>query len=326
MARIEELRLITRVARMYYEQNLRQSEIADLLGLSQATISRLLTSARQEGVVRISVNVPGGVFSELEEKLVGLYNLKDAIVVDCTAGDGDEEERLLLREIGAAAAYYVETTIKNNEVVGISSWSSTLLALVDAMHQVPGKSGIQVVQILGGIGNPSAEVHANRLTGRFSSLVNGTAHFLPAPGIVGSEAALRVLMEEQYLLDTMALFDQVTLALVGVGSTEPSKLLTQSGNVFTQEEQDMLEESGAVGDILLRFFDKEGRLVNTPLRKRVVSMSLQQLCKASRAVAVAGGRRKHEAIRGALRGAWINVLVTDRCTAEMLVKDMAVTG
>ncbi|MFM8320283.1 MAG: sugar-binding transcriptional regulator [Chloroflexota bacterium] len=321
MPRVEELRLITRVARLYYQQELRQSEIAELLGMSQASISRLLNSARSEGVVRISVNVPSGVYSDLEEQLTARYQLKEAIVVDCASSGAEDDDLMLQRDIGAAAAYYVETTIKNNEVVGISSWSSTLLAVVDAMHQVPGKTGIQVVQILGGIGNPSAEVHANRLTGRFASLVNGMAYFLSAPGIVGSEAALRVLMEEAYVRETMDRFEQVTMALVGIGAIEPSKLLSLSGNVFTQDEQDMLRQSGAVGDILLRFFDAAGCLVSSPLRKRVVSMSLQQLRKAQRAIAVAGGWRKYEAIRAALRGGWINVLVTDRCTAEQLVSE-----
>ena len=83
MAQIDELRLMARVARMYYEQEMRQAEIAQQLGLSQATVSRLFTRAKEEGIVRISVNVPQGVYSELEEALVAAYSLRDAIVVDC---------------------------------------------------------------------------------------------------------------------------------------------------------------------------------------------------------------------------------------------------
>jgi DNA-binding transcriptional regulator LsrR (DeoR family) len=79
---------------------------------------------------------------------------------------------------------------------------------------------------------------------------------------------------------------------------------------------------GAVGDILLRFFDENGKPVKGPLSNRVVSMSLEQLARVNRAIAVAGGARKYKAILGALRGKWINVLVTDRCTAERLVQEM----
>ena len=319
MAQIDELRLMTKVARLYYDREMRQSEIAKQMGLSQATVSRLLTSAKDAGIVRITVNIPNGVNAEIEEQLIRKFNLKEAIVVDC---EDDLDETLMQREIGSAAAFYVETLIHNNDVVGISSWSGTLLALVDAMHTVPGRIGIQVVQILGGIGNPSAEVHANRLTGRFASLVNGSSHFLPIPGIIGSEAALQVLLDDQYVQETLQLFDRVSVALVGIGVIEPSKLLTLSGNIFSFEEQEVLRGKGAVGDILLRFFDENGKPVKGSLSNRVVSMSLEQLARVNRAIAVAGGARKYKAILGALRGKWINVLVTDRCTAERLVQEM----
>lgn len=315
MAQIDELRLMARVARMYYENDMRQSDIADQLGLSQATISRLFKRAKEEGILRISVHVPQGVFSELEEQIIDKFNLRDAIVVDCI----HDEEQIIQRDIGAAAAYYIESTIKPNEVIGLSSWSSTLLAMVDAMHQVPRKPDVRVVQVLGGIGNPSAEIHASRLTSRFAKLVHGAATFLPAPGILGSEGALKVLLEDPYVKEAMALFNEVTLALVGIGAVEPSELLAVSGNIFSNEELDMLRNKGAVGDILLRFFNVSGQPVENSLDHRVVSMTLPQLRQVGRSVGVAGGKRKFNAILGALRGGLINVLITDCFTAQRLV-------
>jgi len=318
MGQIDELRLMARIARMYYERDMSQSTIAEQLGLSQATVSRLFKRARQEGVIRISVSVPQGVYSELEEQLIDRYQLRDAIVVDSIRNDDD---KVIMRELGAAASYYVESAVKQNDVIGLSSWSSTLLAVVDALHPVPRKAEIRVLQILGGVGNPSAETHANRLTARFADLVGGTAVFLPAPGIVGSEAARQVLLDDVYVRQALELFDQVTLALVGIGAIQPSSLLAASGNIFSEEELQLLKNNNAVGDILLHFFDNDGNPVKTVLEDRVVSMSLEQLRKVDRAIAVAGGRRKFEAIRGALRGRWINILITDRFTAEGLVKD-----
>lgn len=315
MAQIDELRLMARIARMYYENGMRQSDIARQLGLSQATISRLFNRAREEGIVRISIHIPQGVFSEMEEHIIDTFNLRDAIIVDCLHDD----EQLIQRNIGAAAAYYLESTIKPNEIIGISSWSSTLLAMVDAMHQMPRKPDVRVVQVLGGIGNPSAEIHATRLTSRFAKLVNGTATFLPAPGIVGSEGALQVLLADQYIQEAMTLFDEVSLALVGIGTVEPSELLADSGNIFSNEELDNLRNKGAVGDILLRFYDAFGQPVENSLNDRVVSMSLSQLRRASRSVGVAGGKRKFKTILGALRGGLINVLITDCFTAQRLI-------
>jgi len=313
----DSLRLVVRVARMYYEWGKKQSEISEQLGLSQATVSRLLNQAKEAGIIRISVSVPPGIFTELEEELVRRYNLRDALVVECSS---DEDERQIQREIGAAAAYYLESIIRPNEIVGISSWSASLLALVDAMHPVPRKNDIRVVQILGGVGNPQAESHAHRLTSRFADLVGGAPVYLPAPGIVGSQASLQVLLDDPYVQETLQLFDKVTLALVGIGAVEPSRLLADSGNIFSQAELDLLRREGAVGDILLRFFDRHGRLVKTALDDRVVSMQLEQLKKVDRSLAVAGGARKHHAIEAAVRGGWVNILVTDQCTAQWLAR------
>lgn len=318
MAQIDEMRLMVRVARMYYERSMSQSAIAEQLGLSQPTVSRLFKRAKDEGVIRITVNTPQGIYTDLEEKVIDKYNLRDAIVVDTMRED---DEKVIMRELGTTAAYYVESAIQQNEVIGLSSWSSTLLALVDTLHPVPRKPGVQVLQILGGVGNPSAEVHANHLTARLADLVEGTAVFLPAPGIVGSEAARQVLLDDAYVRQAVELFDQVTLALVGIGAVKPSSLLAASGNIFSQEELDLLHANRAVGDILLHFFDQDGKPVKTFLDNRVVSMGLEQLRKVERAIAVAGGRRKYEAIRGALRGRWINILITDRFTAERLVQE-----
>lgn len=318
MARFDELRLMVRAARMYYERGMSQSKIAKDLGLSQATISRLLGRSISEEIVRISINVPQGIYTRLEEELIDRYDLLDAIVVDSM---GVDNEHIINKDIGSAAAYYVESILKQNDIVGISSWSSALLSLVDAMQKISMKNNIKVLQILGGIGNPGAEVHANRLTTRFARLVNGEAVFLPAPGVVGSPEMLKIFYEDQYVKKAIELFDKVTVALVGIGAVEPSPLLAESGNIFSREELDSLRKGGAVGDILMHFFDVQGKPTETFLDNRVASMSLQQLQKAKRSIGVAGGSRKVEALRGALIGKWVNVLITDQQTAANLMKE-----
>jgi DNA-binding transcriptional regulator LsrR (DeoR family) len=313
--RSDELRLIARVARMYYTEDLRQPEIASRLDISQARVSRLLKRAQEEGVVRIQVNTPAGVFTEIEDSLQRKFGLKLAIVADAASPDDDD----VLPSIGAAAAYYLETTLRSNDLVGIMSWSQSLLATVDAMYPVTGLKDVRVLQILGGIGDPAAPVHASWLTNRLASLVHGSAIFLPSPGIAGSLASAEVLREDPFVQRAISLFAEVTVALVGVGTPEPSRLLASSGNVFSAQEIDDLLSAGAVGDVCLRFFDSTGRPLTSPLIYRVIGISLDQLARAPRCVAVAGGSRKHEAIRAALDGRLVNVLITDRHTAVELL-------
>jgi DNA-binding transcriptional regulator LsrR (DeoR family) len=158
-----------------------------------------------------------------------------------------------------------------------------------------------------------------RLTEQLASLLSAQPHFLPAPGVTGSAAATAAYLADPQLERTLSHFDRLTVALVGIGALHPSRLLGQSGNVFSEEEQHELEALGAVGDICLRFFDRAGVPVRSPFNERVVGMSLQQIQNAPRSVGIAGGASKLDAIRAALEGRLVNVLITDRFTAERLI-------
>lgn len=318
MARIDELRLMAKVARLYHVQGLRQTAITERLHIHQSTVSRLLKRAEDAGIVRITFTAPTGLHADLEDALQATFGLREAIVIDAI-----EDEDQIVKDLGAASAFYLETTLRPSDVVGISSWSAALLAMVEAMHPNPRAAGAGVVQILGGIGNPGAEQHATQLTRRLAALLSGTATLLPAPGAVGSADARRVMLKDRYVQEAVALFKSVTVALVGIGAVEPSKLLASSGNIFSPHELRQLSRRGAVGDICLRFFDAEGAPVATPLNDRVISMELDALRRVPRVVGIAGGRRKTAAIRGALAGRWINVLITDRGTAERLLRPSA---
>ncbi len=315
MARNDELRLIAKVAHLYYGRGARQAEIAKQLDLSQATVSRLLKRAEEEQIVRITVSVPHGTYTELEEELEAGYSLKEAIVVDTV-----EDDEQILRDLGAAAAFYVESTLKQGELIGISSWSATLLSMVDAMHPLPRSTSAQVVQILGGVGNPAAEAHAAHLTRRMATLTRGDAFFLPAPGVAGSAGAARVYLDDPFVRATMERFDQATLALVGIGAVEPSKLLAGSGNIFSAEGLDLLRERGAGEDICLRFFDRAGPAAADAAER---ARDRDAAGAAPAGLALCGHRRAGGASStpSAARsmGRWISVLITDRRTAEVLV-------
>jgi DNA-binding transcriptional regulator LsrR (DeoR family) len=315
MARNDEIRLMTKVARMYYSQSIRQAEITERLNIHQSTVSRLLKKAQQAGIVRISVTVPNGIHAELEEALESRFDLKEAIVVDSVSNNEDQ----ISRDLGAAAAFFLDLAIKPGEIIGISSWSSALLEMINAMHPNKVSAESKVVQILGGMGNPAAQTHATHLAQRLSSLIGGSAILLPAQGITSSPEAKRILMKESYMREATGLFEHLDMALVGIGAMEPSKLLASSGNVFSEQERAQLQKQGAVGDICLQFFDAAGTPVKTPLSDRVIGITLPQLKKAKRVIALAGGKRKINAILSALVGRWINVLITDRYTAKAIL-------
>ncbi len=315
MSRVYELRLIARAAQLYYAERLKQTEISKRLHISQATVSRLLRKAEQENIVRITIAAPRGTFPDLETALRERYDLSEAIVADCF----EDRDDAILAAIGDAAGHYFETTVGEGEVIGISSWSASLLRMVDNIHPLARTKAERVVQILGGIGNPSVQSHATQLTMRLAELTGAEPQLLPAQGIVGSSAARLIMLEDPYVRSTTSQFRRITMALVGIGALQPSVMLANSGNIFESEELHDLEARGAVGDICLRFYDKQGEPVDGQLDERVIGITFEELQAVPRVVAVAGGDRKVVAIRGALVGGHVDVLITDKFTAQKLI-------
>jgi DNA-binding transcriptional regulator LsrR (DeoR family) len=314
VGRLNELRLIARVAQMYHVEGMRQADIAKIMHMSQATVSRMLRRAEQENIVRTTVIPPPGTFADLETALRERYGLTEAIVIDCS----EDRDGAIMARIGEAAAHFLEVTLQQDEIIGVSSWSQTILRMVDNIHPLKGAKARHVVQILGGMGDSSVQIHATELTAKLAKLTGGEARLLLVQGITSSREAKLVMLADPVVRETMDLFARLSLAIVGIGAVQPSELLARSGNVFSSREIAMLNDAGAVGEISYRFYDKNGKPVETPLNERVIGISLEDLRKASRVMALAGGQSKTEAIGGALKLGIIDVLVTDKFTAARL--------
>jgi DNA-binding transcriptional regulator LsrR (DeoR family) len=302
---------------MYHVEHKRQAEIAKHLRLSQASVSRMLKRAQEEGIVRTTIAAPAGTYAELETRLRERFDLPEAIIVECA----EDRDGTIMARIGEAAAHFLEVTLHPDEVIGVSSWSETILKMVDNIHPMKARKAKYVVQTLGGMGNPAVQTHATQLTTRLAKLTGAEPRLLTAQGVAQSREAKLVMLSDPYVRETIDLFGRITLAITGIGAIEPSGMLARSGNVFSAGELSDLSEAGAVGDISLRFFDREGRDVKTPLDDRVIGISLEELAKVDRVIGLAGGKSKTEAIAGALRTGVLSVLITDKFTAERLLEE-----
>lgn len=313
----ERLSLLAKVAVMYHEQGLRQPEIAQRLHMSQSRISRLLKEAVATGVVRTIVVPPAGTYPDVEEAVRAKFGLTDVVATDAVEND----QRSLLLALGSAAAAYLETTLTGGDWIGISSWSATLLATVDAMAPRTTRVAHEVAQVLGGVGRPGVQVQATRLTDRLARLTGATPRYLPTPGLAPSALVRDALLYDAGNAETRLAWTRLTLVLAGIGSLTPSPLLQSSGNAISEAEMEQLRPLGAVGDVCLRFFDADGFFVDNALNDRVVGIDMEQLRAVPRKVGVAGGEAKYDAILGAVRGHWIDVLITDITTARRLLQD-----
>ncbi len=313
---MHQMRLITRVARLHYMQGQRQAEIAEGMGISQASVSRFLALAEDHGIVRTIVVPPEGLYPELEDGLAEACGLEAVYVVDITARESGLEKIL-----GAAAAQCLPGELFDGPLLGLTSWSTTLREMA---WQFPTQhnAGIAcVVELLGDIGSPRLQHEAALATQQVARAFDAEPVYLRTPGVVPSVELRKVALADAHVQAALKLMDDVDVAFVGVGPADFHGPLDAGDNVFTAQQLAEVRAAGAVGQLHQRFINAKGEAVRTALDEHVVGITLDQLRKVRRKIVVAGGPAKHAALAAALAGKWIDVLVTDVNCANYLMNN-----
>jgi DNA-binding transcriptional regulator LsrR (DeoR family) len=312
-------KLLYKIAKAYYQDGLTQEQVGKRLGLSRIKVSRLLQRAREDRIVQITVIPPLDSNADLERRLEARYGLDEAVVISPSSQDTPT----IVRELGPAAADCLVRCLQGDEVLGLT-WGTTMLSVVDALP-IQNWPEMRVVQMLGGLGQPDAEVYGADLARRAAEALGAKMRLVPAPGIVASRMVRDALLADPQISDTLALGASADVALVGVGRPTPGSVVLESG-ILSTRELGLLHARGAVGDIALRFFDADGCPVDHEINDRIIGLDLDQIRGIPRVIGVAGGTEKHEVIRGALRGELIDVLVTDEESALWLLGDAVDEG
>lgn len=310
---IERSELLAQVASLYYEDNLTQAEIARRIGASRPTISRMLQEAREAGVVEITIHYPWKADSELEHDLAARFHLRQARVL---VGRGRPYEEIL-RGLGVLAARYLESTLAEDTILGIS-WGTAAYSTLQAL-QPDRNLPITVVQMIGAVGMGDSRIDGPDLARLLANVYGGKYRYLHAPLIVEDAHVREALLQEPRIQETLSLAHRADVALVGIGSlaTEVSSLLR--AGYLDQEALAQLRAQGAVGDVCARHYDAQGRVLDIELNHRIVGIELEALRDIEQVIGVAGGEAKAEAILGALRGGHVNVLVTDDAAARKVL-------
>lgn len=299
--------LLATIASLYYLLNQSQSAIAERMEMSTSKVSRLLKEAREQGIVDIRVKMPIPRNIELEQQLVTQFGLRDAYVLK-TSQDGMGGTRLAA--IGQLAASYIQRALENLPAggsVGVA-WGQGVHAAVVALPDNDGQN-INAVQLIGGVGalmvdSPDlARIVAQKLGGR---------HFdLPAPVLVERAEARDVLLAEPSVQSTMQRARDIYLAVVGIGSMEAESSSFLRAGLLSSADLTQLRNQGIVGEMCGQFFTMDGETNGHEINQRTIGLSLKNLQKVPRVVAVANGTTKVKAIYAALRQNYISVLVTD---------------
>jgi DNA-binding transcriptional regulator LsrR (DeoR family) len=313
----QRLELLARIASLYYEDGLTQSQIAEQTGYSRSAVSRLLSEAREQGVVEIRVHHPLERRPDLEQALLERLPLKTVRVLK----RGLLNHAQMLRRLGALAAPLVDDLIGDHATVGIS-WGTGLAELVNALRPRP-LTGIHVVQIIGLIGTSELpEIDNPELTQRLARTLGGRYSILPAPLLVDSEATREALRNDYRVQRVLAHARQMEVALLGIGAVEPQYSTLVRAGYLSVDQAAELARAGAVGDVSAIYFDRSGRIVDVPLTRRIITIAPAALAAIPNKVGIAGGQAKPLPILGAVRAGLVNVLITDDVAAGGVLREL----
>jgi deoxyribonucleoside regulator len=306
-------RMILKVSHLFYRTGLSHTEIAGRLRLSRFQVARLLRAALDDGYVTVKILEPERWHSGLERALEDRYGLRAAIVID---GEETGETETRLRAADAAGRYLADM-LSDGDVLGISL-GSTVQSVVDQLPDRIDKR-VEVVQLIGGSNRVATEVNSMILTADLARRFRCAPHLLFAPAAVAAGSVRRALLEDSEIKETFALFSQLSVALLGIGSLahpDTSRLLY--GGLIDDDSRTGLLAQGAVGDVLSYVYDHDGKILDTAAGDRMIAISPRQLLAVPHRIAVATGKAKATAIAGALAGGLVTVLITDSCAARVI--------
>jgi len=305
------LELIAEMARAYYEEDMTQAQVAAAYGLSRSQVSRYLQAARDEGIVQIRVVSPDARDAEVESDLRRAWpHLREVVVTRVF----DREPMFVRRAVGRAAARVFDRLIDPGQTLCVGAGRT--MAVAAGMLTSRATSGLIVVPATGDAGHAAFESDYSAVVRTVAEALGAVAYHINAPAILGSNASSGQLERSNpQIAQALVVARRADLYLLGMGSLGGDEIFVRTGLISAQELA-AVRDAGAVGDLCGNFFDAAGCDQPGPFRDRVMGITLDDLSRASLAIAVAGGAEKVMAIAGALRGRLINGLVTDEHTAR----------
>ncbi|MEO8208099.1 MAG: sugar-binding domain-containing protein [Chloroflexota bacterium] len=307
----EMLRLI---AELYYERELRQPEIAELTGFSVSKVSRLLTQAREQGIIRISIEPPLGGQPEIADAIGEQFG----VAVTITPGR-ELDPSSAARVCGLAAADAIVGLVPAEGAIGLAG-GYTMAAMASALPRLD-RPGLSIVPVVGGWDARNRYLDVNELARRVADRLGAQVQYLHAPGMLDSQATKEALLRDSAVAATTAFWTRLQVALLGV-SGGPS-LHPGYGTVMDRLDDDhrtRLVDLGVVGDVSGHLIREDGTIVDDEWSRRTIAISVEDLRRVPMVVAIAAGSNKVRSLRGTLRTGLVHHLITDRLTAEGIVR------
>lgn len=306
-----------KVARMYYYQNMTSEAIAHELSVSRSTVSRLLTYAREQGLVNIQIMDPNEQPQLLEKKIVEQFGIRRAHVVPVPgiAGEGEWLSRVV-----QYAANYLNSIFDSEMIMGIA-WGTTISGI--AKYLLPKAThNAQIIQLNGAGNTQSMGIeYASEIMVRFAQNYQAAANLFPVPTFFDYAATKAAFWKERSirrLLDLQAQADLLLYSIGAVNAGVPSHVY--SAGYLEGADLQEIKRLKLVGDIATVFFRQDGSFNGIPLNERSSGPALE-LFQRKHGLCVVSGYAKVRGLAAALRGGLISELIIDEPTARKLMEE-----
>lgn len=318
---VDDERLIYKVCSLYYQDDMNQQEVGDFLGISRSSVLRMLQKGKELGIVTVELHNPRFYdYGDMEKALERAYGLKDVLIVENSVLDTRHEAASYMF---GSASDYLHSFFKEGDKIGVAM-GNTLNNVVSTNKTYEKHKDLLFVALEGSISRitvDGTDIQGNELARKFAEKFGGTYTQFLSPAVFSDWKVLDFFMKEKavnYILDE---FKDLNVVVVGIGVPDGTEHTLDKAGYITASERRTLVEYGAVGDMCLQFYDEEGNTEKFRFfNDRVAAMRLEDVRKVPSKIGIAGGERKAEAVIGAIKGGYVNILITDTECAEKLIE------
>lgn len=305
-------RELIKVAYYYYKKGLIQAEIAEKMGMSRQKVNRLLKKALKENIVQIQIIDIDKYNLELETKLEEKFKLKQTVVISAI------DKKNITGSLGIAGAEYLEELLVKDDVIGVT-WGKTLSEVANRLSY-NNKLQTSVVQLIGGMDIAFTALKPDEITRTIAEKLGGKPYLLYAPVIVENKETKSAIISDESLKTTFKNMEECNIIIAGIGELNADSTLYKR-TYFNEKYIEHLLSCQCVGDIGFRWYNRDGEIVEHDYKDKTIGYDILENKSNALVIGIAGGVSKYEAILGALKGNYLDVLITDSDTAKRLIKE-----
>ena len=303
--------LMVRLAWACEIEGMTQADAARRFGITRLRVNKALAEAKRRGILRVSVDSIFAAAAETEWQLERAFRLRRAVVVPTP-----EDPASVTPLVAAGLGGFLGELLQSTDVRSFGmSWGNTLNLATRHMQPLD-RPDLEIVSIMGGVARGS-DVNGYEITTRLADLCNAEHSFFTAPLYASSPESRSLILEQEVIGDMVRKICGCDAVALATGDLETSLLVRDAlpGDIRRED----LIAAGGVGDIIGHILDASGQLIDHPINRRVIGVSLEDIARIKNVVLAAGGQQKVPIIRAALRRGLVDTLVTDEKTASALV-------